>query len=121
MKIQEAIDYLDEVKPNQYPFEIKLQWLSELDARLYEDIIKTHEGDVPEVTFPYTDSQTELLAPFPHTCIYADWMRAKIDDANGETARYQNSMIMFNAEYEEFARWYNSTHMPIQLKRRVRA
>jgi hypothetical protein len=43
MTAQEAIDKADRIRPNSYDVDIKLAWLNELDAQIYNDIILTHE------------------------------------------------------------------------------
>lgn len=127
MKIIEAINRVDALKPNQYTSEQKLTWLSELDARIYNDILCTHEDNpletIPEedeeetAIFPYTDEETALIAEFPYDCMYVSYLQAKIDEANEETQRYQVSAAMFNAQYDDFARFYNRTHMPNQVRK----
>lgn len=140
MKISEAINRTDALKPNQYTPEQKMLWLSELDARIYNDILLTHEDnpfekapeepteDTDDVAddvveeeetpmFPYTDEETTLIAEFPYDCMYISYLQAKIDEANEETQRYQNSAAMFNAQYDDYARFYNRTHMPKQVRK----
>ena len=48
-----------------------------------------------------------------------DYLMGMIAYSNGETERYQNSMIMFNSNYKEYADWYNRTHKPIQKPLKV--
>lgn len=64
----------------------------------------------------YTDSSlmAEMLVPAPYDDIYIKWLEAQIDYANGEYAKYNNSISMYNAAYDAYAKWYNRTHMPIQ-------
>ena len=42
MNIQQALDRIDTIKPNMVPPDIKVQWLSELDAMIRQEIIDTH-------------------------------------------------------------------------------
>ena len=44
MKISEAISKVDALKPNTFTPEDKVDWLSNLDARVKTQIIDTHEG-----------------------------------------------------------------------------
>ena len=44
MTIKECIDLVDNVKPNQYSIEDKVEWLSYLDGTIINDVLKTHEG-----------------------------------------------------------------------------
>lgn len=115
MTIIEAINRIDSLKPNNYTQEDKVRWLSNLDGVIKKEIIDTHEGS-ENVTFTGYESdtplETALLVPFPYDDIYLKWLEAQIDYANGETARYTNSMIMYNTAYSAFERYYNRTHMP---------
>jgi hypothetical protein len=79
------------------------------------DIIDTHEGAEIENFNGYTDGTpltTELLVHAPHDELYLYWLEAQIDYWNGEMAKYNNSIEMFNAVYEAFANHYNRVHMP---------
>ena len=115
MTIIEAINRIDSLKPNNYTQEDKLFWLSNLDGIIKTEIIDTHEGS-ENVTFNGYDVDTALdtvlLVPVPYDDIYLKWLEAQIDYTNGETQRYENSMIAFNNAYETFQRFYNRTHMP---------
>ncbi len=113
MKIAEAIASLDELKPNAFPERIKLRWLSELDIRLYESVMKHYE-DCPEEFAGYgeeTDRETELLAPAPYDRMYLFWLEAQVDYWLGETARYNNAISTFEAEYASFAAAYHRKHV----------
>lgn len=123
MTIREAIDRCNTLKPNQYPDDMKMTWLSELDTRIYNDIFLTHEDNpyvvVAEVTkeneihFPYEDDEQMLLAEEPYDVLYVSYLKAKIDEYNEETTRYANSSAEYNSQYQDYARFYNRAHMPI--------
>ena len=114
MTIIEAINKIDSLKPNNYTQENKIAWLSTLDGIIKTEIIDTHEGS-ESVSFNGYDVDTALdtvlLVPHPHDDIYLKWLEAQIDYTNGETARYDNSMTMYNTAYSAFWRHYNRTHM----------
>ena len=115
MTIIEAINKTDNFKPNSYTQPDKVRWLSILDGIIKTEIIDTHEGS-ENVTFngyeAETPIETVLLVPAPYDDIYVKWLEAQIDYANGETAKYNNSMVMYNTAYSAFERYYNRTHMP---------
>ena len=114
MKIIEAIQKVDVLKPNNYSQEDKIKWLSTLDGIIKKEIIDTHEG-ADEVVFNGYDSDsldTELIIPFPYDDIYIKWLEAQIDYSNSEIGKYNNSMAMFNSAYGTYERYYNRTHMP---------
>ena len=115
MTIIEMITDVDALKPNSYEQAYKVQWLSQLDSRVKQDIIDTHEGGEGVVFSGYNDDtpiDTELLIPHPYDDVYRFWLEAQIDYANGEYTKYNNSMAMFNTAYSAFERYYNRMHMP---------
>ena len=120
MTIIEAINRIDLIKPNTFERLEKTRWLSTLDGIIKSMIIDTHEGG-ENVTFKGydadTDTTTVLLVPAPYDEIYLYWLESKIDYWNGEYARYQNSMIMYNTAYAAFEQYYNRTHSPLSKKR----
>ena len=115
MKIIEAIQAVDTWKPNTYSELEKIQWLSKLDSTIKTEIIDTHEG-ADDITFngydENTSLETELLVKAPYDDIYVSWLESRIDYANGEYAKYNNSTTVFNTAYTSFERYYNKSHMP---------
>lgn len=115
MKIIEAINRIDALKHNTYSNSEKVAWLSSLDSMVKRLIIDTHEGG-ESVTFAgYDDSRDmdrEMLVPAPFDEMYLQWLEARIDYANGEYDKYNNSILMYQASYEAYANHYNRNHMP---------
>lgn len=120
MTIKECIDLVDNVKPNQYSIEDKVEWLSYLEGTIINDVLKTHEG----YDGSYDDfagySADRLSVPLivqnPYDRLYTAYLKMKIDDENGETARYNNSATLFNSYLMEYRKWYNKTHMPLPVR-----
>lgn len=115
MTIIEAINRIDSLKPNGYSQEDKIAWLSIVDGEIKANIIDTHEGSENVIFNGYdadTALDTVLLVPAPYDDIYVKWLESQIDYANGETKRFNNSIVMYNTAYSAFARYYNRTHMP---------
>lgn len=116
MTIIEAINRIDSLKPNSYSQEDKIAWLSILDGEVKANIIDTHEGS-EKVAFNGYNSDTPidtiLLVPAPYDDVYIKWLESQIDYANGETKKFNNSIVMYNTAYSAFERHYNRTHMPI--------
>ena len=115
MTIMEAISRIDAIKPNGYPQTEKVRWLSTLDMVIKTNIMDAHEGNEMVGFNGYTEETnltTELLVPAPYDEIYLFWLESKIDYWNGETGRYNNSIGMYNTAYDEYAKYYNRTHMP---------
>ena len=117
MTIKECIDIVDNLKPNQYSIEDKVGWLAYLDHSIIEEVLFTHEGydgRYDDFTGYSADRLTEgLVVPSPYDRLYPAYLKMKIDEENGETARYNNSATLFNAYLMEYKKWYNKRHMPI--------
>ena len=120
MTIRECIDIVDSIKPNQYSDEDKVRWLSFLDGSIINDVLKTHEGYEGQyddfVGYPTDNLGVSLVVSAPYDRLYTAYLKMKIDEENGETARYNNSMTMFNSYLTEYKRWYNKTHMPLSKR-----
>ena len=121
MNIKECIDQVDNVKPNQYQIAEKVKWLEFLDRMIIEDVLKTHEDyDTKYDDFEgYSpdDLTKQLIVDTHYSIIYPSYLKMKIDEENGETARYNNSSAMFNAYYEDCVKNYNKNHMPLCKQR----
>jgi trehalose utilization protein len=121
MTIIEVIDRLDSLKHNTYSQKDKVLWLSKLDWMVKKQIIDTHEGAEATSFNGYTDEtdvNTKLLVPAPYDEVYLRWMEAQIDYLNGEYDTYNNAIIMFNADFEAYAAYYNQNHRPVNRGKR---
>lgn len=115
MTILEAINQVDNLKYNTYTQGDKIAWLSRLDGMAKRLIIDTHDGAEAGDFSGYNDKtslDTQLLIPSPFDSVYIRWLETMIDYANGEYDKYNNSMLMFHAEYDSYADFYKRTHMP---------
>ena len=121
MTIAEVISKVDALKPNTYAPEDKVEWLSNLDARVKSQIIDAHECKDHIYFYGYdslSDLETELLVPAPYDEMYLRWLEAMIDYHNSDDDRYNNAIILFNNAYEGYKRHYTRTHMPISTGKR---
>ena len=122
MNIKECIDIVDNLKPNQYTVKDKVMWLSFIEEIIINEVLKTHEGyDGRYDLFEgYSEDKLSvtLIVPSPYDRLYTAYLKMKIDEENGETARYNNSMVMFNSYMTEYRKHYNKTHMPINVANR---
>lgn len=116
MTINEAIKLVDKLKPNQYDYEQKVKWLSKLDGMIFIETFMTHSCS-PVLKFSgydNADPDTILLVPFPYDeDVYNYFLQAQIDKENGEMAKYNQSITLFNNSYKTFQSWYNIRHMPL--------
>ena len=72
----------------------------------------TTGGTAVTTTLTYDCGNISPLVDAPYNKIYAEYILARIDYANGEYDKYQNSMQMFNAFWGEFTRWFARVYCP---------
>ena len=118
MKVIEAIQEADNLKPNLYDVQDKIKWLSRLDLRVRTEIFDTHvynEGETPCTFTGYgpTDTDQELLVGEPWAEMYIHWLEAQIDSHNMELDGFNASNAMFESVYQSFAGTYHEGHMPL--------
>lgn len=116
MTIAEAISLVDKLKPNQYTEVMKKNWLSKLDGLVFKEVFQTHEDNPVESFEGYEEAgmETELLIPYPYDeDIYNYFLQASMDKENGETAKYNQSITLYNNAFLTFQNYYNRTHKPI--------
>lgn len=116
MTICQAIEKLDQLKPNTLQDEEKVAWLSEVDGRIHREIFLTHEDNPAGCVFvPYDccdDMHKQLLAREPYADLYHYYLSAMIDLATRDTESYTDNMILYNKGYREFEDHWTRTHMP---------
>lgn len=116
MTVKQAVEYIDAVKPNAFPTWAKVLWLAELEGRLAADVFLIAPLEIAK-HFDYRypeDMETELLVAPPHDDVYTLWLEAKVDYANGEYDKYQNTMQSYNEHYANFLRWFAQLYDPVQ-------
>ena len=117
MTIKDCIDIVDNIKPNQYTIKDKVMWLSFIDEIIINEVLKTHEGyDGRYDNFEgYSEDRLTipLIVPSPYDRLYTAYLKMKIDQENGEVARYNNSAALYNTYMTEYRKHYNKTHMPL--------
>ena len=125
MKLIDAINEVNNLKPNMYELTDKIKWLSRLDRRIFEQIILTHElseeeqepyrnddGDLVFEGYDENDQDKELIVHEPYDELYTHWLSAQIDWNNREFIGFNSSNAMFEATYGAFRNAFNQTHMP---------
>lgn len=116
MKVSEILSHVDGVEPNQFDAVTKIAWLKDLDSRVFEDLVLTHEHGELEWKAP-EKLDDELLIPEPYALdCYEPYLRAKMAGSNMEAVRYNQHMVMYNTAYQVFANWYNRRYMPLSSK-----
>lgn len=120
MTLREIIERVDRLKPNQYEEADKVAWVNELEGKLIEEVFgRAVDSDVYVPTdfdgYEWNmDADKVLLVPNQFCDIYVKYLFAQIDFHNAEYTRYNNSTMMFNTVYDEFAAYWRRNHMPRQ-------
>lgn len=119
-----VIAEVEELRPNTISEEQKKTWLEEVDAKLYNAVVRRHLG-VPgtpyrrstEVADQLPADPEPMLVPFPFGGdIYRYYLFAMIDMTNGDTARYNNDMIMYNSAVQDWSRAVHRDFLPVPNK-----
>lgn len=116
MLAKELIDIVDDLRPNQYNKETKLRWLSIVDEEIYREIIEPREQKPHEhICYTFTDGeldeQDDLLVPFPYAeDVYVPYLSARIDQANGEIAKYNVQIGLYQSGLTDFRNAWNKEH-----------
>ena len=109
--LKDVIDEVDEVKPNPFDNDTKTRWLNESEGTVQTEVVLLASVDVIQYTYA-TDQNVQLLVDPPHDKLYGVYLAARIDFANGEYEKYQNTMQLFNEFFDEFVRWYARNYSP---------
>ncbi len=120
MTVNEIISQVDLKEPNSYTEAEKIKWLSDLDGKIFNEVILTHEHEEVEFT-PYSDGTETLLIGAPYgEDIYVHYVIARIAAGNAEVARYNQQIAMYNAAYQQWWNKFNSVTMPLHAGTRFK-
>lgn len=120
MTVKEVIDKVGTLRRNnQFTIEDKMWWLNQIEAKIQIDCLL-----MPCVAIQYkypADEREILIAKAPHDELYVYYICAKIDEALGEMARYNDTIALFNqvnGEYQKYIiRTVNPKHNRVELVR----
>ena len=115
MTAREAIAAADAEKPNAFAEEAKFQWLRRLEGHLEAEVFLMPPAQIRELDLRYPeDLDRELLVDPPHDDLYPLWLKARIDEGNGEYSKYADSMAIYNGAYTAFVGWFCQLYDPAQ-------
>ena len=116
MTLSELIAQVDDIKPNAFSNEAKTLWVNEIEGKIQTDVFLMAVENV--VQYKYSENADDvLLVNPPHDKLYREYLTAKIDYANGEYNKYENTMQMFNDFYTEFVMWFARNYRPAETHR----
>ena len=114
----DIITLVDLKEPNSYTAAEKIAWLSNLDGKIFNEVILTHEHEEVEFT-PYADGSETLLIGLPYgEDLYVHYLMAQIAAGNAEVPRYNQQIAMYNAAYSQWLNKHNSVTMPLHARHR---
>ncbi|MGN0134959.1 MAG: hypothetical protein ACI4AO_09545 [Anaerotignum sp.] len=115
MTARELLTTIDQMRPNAFTDGEKLHFLNTIEGRIYTEILNRAEGnDLTFIPFQEGEEEKELIVQIPYTYIYIYYLAAMIDFYNGDSDRYNDTMVLFNQEWEDYAAYYRQTHKPKQ-------
>ncbi len=115
MKVREVLADIATMRPNAFTDGEKIKFLNTIEGRIYKEILEKAEDFEGEfIPFAEGEEERELIVPIPYTDIYTYYLAAMIDFYNGESGRYNDTMVLFNQAWEDYAAYYRQTHKPKQ-------
>ena len=110
MTLAKTIEKFDFQRSNSVTLERKIEWLSQLDYKIFSEITEPRGDDEFKGYTELTSLDTKLKAPAEYGEIYSIYMNMKLDYMNGEIARFNNSAMIFNRMYKEMNDFVNRKH-----------
>ena len=104
MTIETCMGLADGMLPNRVPAEVKLRLLGEVEGKVLVELLGEDPKSAP-VFGADTPADTRLSAPHPYDQLYWQYLLAMLSHACGDTARYENAAILFNATYQSYGKW----------------
>lgn len=111
MTLSQAINMVDDIKPNAFSCETKTAWINECEGLVQTEVLLRAIDDITVYDYD-RDHGAQLLAKPPHDKIYWAYLSAMVDFGNGEYSRYQNTMQVFNSFFGEYQRWFALHYRP---------
>lgn len=122
MTITDLFTFVDSMRPNAVPQDVKLRFLNDLEGRAYMMIGPSPDphrmsGRSPGPFFHellpihvYTEedliTSAELSIPDPFSEVYRWYLAAMIDVYDGQTELYANDSALYNEAWDRYAKWY---------------
>ena len=95
----QVLAQVDSLLPNAYTREEKLRWLLQAESTVLREIV----GPVTREELPVPSELTEssvLTAGAPYDALYGLYVQAQIHDADGDMARWNDAMTLWNRGVE---------------------
>ncbi|MBO5895803.1 MAG: hypothetical protein J6Q83_00765 [Clostridia bacterium] len=117
MTLYDAISLFDKEHPNNADFSLKVQWLSQLEHKVYAEMLSPRgAGDFTGYTLE-TPQNTTLAVPDAFCEVYVYYLKMCLDLHNGEIDRFNNSAVLFNRAYKELFDYINRSKRVVNSSR----
>lgn len=122
MDALELIHAVDAMRPNGIGTDQKVRWLSRCDGQILEHLEENHHINRKRFRPFHGEIEADALcAPMmvrePYQAIYEYYLMAQIDLVNGDMARYNNDMILYNSALSDFCKAF---HRRCGVRRKAR-
>jgi hypothetical protein len=116
MKVNDILKTVDQIRPNAYTDAEKIAMLNTIEGRVYTDIFQKAEGFEGEfIPFEEGQEEMELAVPVPFTELYTFFLMSRIDFLNGDSGRYNDTMVLLQNAWDEYAAHYRENNKPKQV------
>lgn len=95
----QVLAQVDSLLPNAYTREEKLRWLLQAESTVLREIVGPVTREELPVPSELTDSSV-LTAGAPYDALYGLYVQAQIHYADGDMARWNNAMTLWNRGVE---------------------
>ena len=118
MTIDILLNQLQRMRPGQVREEDVLHSVNKLEAKIFKELIETHENPVcfhlPVYDNADITAKTHLLAEDGYDDVYVWWCCMETDLMYGDVNRYNVSLARFGECWEDLTARYTRTHIPKQ-------
>lgn len=104
MTVETCMRLVDGMRPNGFSEAVKRRFLGAVEGKVRVELLGEEPDTVP-VMDENTPADTELTAPTPFDQLYLLYVMAMMDHVEGDTARYENTAILFNAVFQSYGKW----------------
>ena len=106
MTVNEVLARVKDRKPNAYSDESLVDRLNDCEAMVQRELLLTVPDEIIQYNFP-DDRDKELILPRPYEELYVTYIIMKIQFDQEEYTAYNNSQLMFTAQYQDAQGYYN--------------
>ena len=115
MKVREILARIMQIRPHAYTDEEMIGMLNTIEGRVYTEIFQKAADFTGEfVPFQEGEEERELAVPVPFTELYLFFLMSRIDFYNGDSGRYNDSMVLHNDAWDNYAAYYRENNKPKQ-------